>query len=76
MFAEIISSAVIGVDAYQVRVESHLENGSFFFAVVGLPDNAVKESRDRICAAIKNSGFAFPYRKITVNLAPADIRKE
>ncbi|HEY3294304.1 MAG TPA: YifB family Mg chelatase-like AAA ATPase [bacterium] len=79
MFAEVLSAALIGVDAYQVKVESHLENpgsGEPFFTVVGLPDNAVKESRARVSAAIKNSGMIFPLRRITVNLAPADIRKE
>lgn len=76
MFSEIISAALLGVDAYQVKVESHLENGLPAFTVVGLPDNAVKESRERISAAVKNSGFVFPPRRITVNLAPADIRKE
>lgn len=76
MFSEVTSAALLGVDAYQVKVESHLENGLFAFTVVGLPDGAVKESRERISAAIKNSGFVFPQRRITVNLAPADIRKE
>jgi magnesium chelatase family protein len=76
MFAEVTSAAVYGVEAYQVRVESHLENGLFLFTVVGLPDSAVKESRDRVSAAVKNSGYIFPHRKITVNLSPADIRKE
>jgi magnesium chelatase family protein len=76
MYAEVLSAALLGIDAYQVKVESHLENGLIIFAVVGLPDNAVKESRERISAAVKNSGFLFPQRHITVNLAPADIRKE
>jgi magnesium chelatase family protein len=76
MFSEVLSAALIGVDAYQVKVESNLENGLYVFTVVGLPDNAVKESRERISAAVRNSGFIFPFRKITVNLAPADVRKE
>jgi magnesium chelatase family protein len=79
MFAEVLSAALLGVDAYQVKVESHIENagaGEPTFTVVGLPDNAVKESRARVSAAIKNSGLIFPYKRITVNLAPADIRKE
>ncbi len=77
MFSEVVSAALLGVDAYLVKVESHLENGvNPPFNVVGLPDSAVKESRERVSAAIKNSGFVFPNRKITVNLAPADIRKE
>jgi magnesium chelatase family protein len=76
MFAEVISAALLGIDAYLVKVESHLENGRPAFTVVGLPDSAVKESRERVSAAIKNSGFVFPQRRVTVNLAPADIRKE
>jgi magnesium chelatase family protein len=77
MFAEVLSAALLGVDAYVVKVESHLENSvNNPFLVVGLPDNAVKESRERVSAAIKNSGLIFPTRKVTVNLAPADIRKE
>jgi magnesium chelatase family protein len=76
MFSEVTSAAVMGVDAYLVRVEAHLESGLYALAVVGLPDSAVKESRDRVSAAVKNSGFIFPQRRITINLAPADIRKE
>jgi magnesium chelatase family protein len=57
-------------------VESHLEDGLPSFATVGLPDSAVKESKDRVCAAIKNAGFKLPKKRITINLAPADIRKE
>ncbi|MBM3324093.1 MAG: YifB family Mg chelatase-like AAA ATPase, partial [Calditrichaeota bacterium] len=76
MFSEVTSAAMMGVDAYLVRVEAHLESGFYAFAVVGLPDSAVKESRDRVSAAVKNSGFIFPNRRITINLAPADIRKE
>ncbi len=78
MITEIFTSATIGVDAYIIRVETHIEGaqkGSF--TVVGLPDSTVKESRDRVSAAIKNSGFAFPEAKrITINLSPADIKKE
>lgn len=78
MFSQVLSSATYGVSAYLVRVETHIENGiPAAISVVGLPDSAVKESRDRVSAAIKNSGFRFPPgKKITVNLAPADIRKE
>ena len=76
MFAKILSAAVIGIDGYIVEVESHLEDGLPSFATVGLPDGAVKESKERVHAAIRNSGFFFPHRRITVNLAPADIRKE
>jgi len=78
MITEIFTSATIGVDAYTIRVETHLENmQNGYFTVVGLPDNTVKESRDRVSAAIKNSGFVFPKgKKITINLSPADIKKE
>jgi magnesium chelatase family protein len=66
----------MGIDAYLVEVEASLERGLLTFALVGLPDSAVKESRERVMAAIKNSGFEFPQKRITINLAPADIRKE
>jgi len=76
MFSKIFSSATLGIDAYIVEVETHSEKQIPSFTIVGLPDNAVKESRERVVAAIKNSGFQFPLKKITVNLAPADIKKE
>ncbi|MFQ5804769.1 MAG: YifB family Mg chelatase-like AAA ATPase [Candidatus Methylomirabilales bacterium] len=76
MLAKVLSSAVLGVDAYLVDVEVDIALGLPSFSTVGLPDAAVKESRDRVKAAIKNSGFDFPPRRITVNLAPADIKKE
>jgi len=76
MLAKVLSSAVLGVDAYLVEVEVDIAMGLPTFNTVGLPDATVKESRDRVKAAIKNSGFEFPARRITVNLAPADIKKE
>lgn len=76
MISEVYTATTYGVDAYIVRVESHIEPGLFNFTIVGLPDNAVKESRERVSAAIKNSMFHFPIRRYTVNLAPADVRKE
>lgn len=76
MLSRILSCATYGVNAYMVEVETHLEKMVPGFAIVGLPDNAVRESRERITAAIRNCGLAFPKRKITVNLAPADIKKE
>ncbi|MBI4734631.1 MAG: YifB family Mg chelatase-like AAA ATPase, partial [candidate division NC10 bacterium] len=76
MLAKVLSSAVLGVDAYLVDVEVDIALGLPTFNTVGLPDVAVKESRDRVKAAIKNSGFEFPAKRITVNLAPADIKKE
>ncbi|HEX9934896.1 MAG TPA: YifB family Mg chelatase-like AAA ATPase, partial [bacterium] len=76
MLSKIFSAAVLGIEGYIVEVESHLEDGLPSFATVGLPDSAVKESKDRVCAAIKNAGFHLPRKRITINLAPADIRKE
>lgn len=76
MLSKLFSSATYGIDAYIVEVETHVEKQIPSFTIVGLPDNAVKESRERVTAAIKNSGFEFPRNKITVNLAPADIKKE
>jgi len=76
MLARILSSATIGIDAHPILVEVDIARGLPYFSTVGLPDNAVKESKDRVKSAIKNSGYAFPARRITVNLAPADIKKE
>ena len=75
MLATVLSSAMLGIDAYIVKVEVDVAGGMPSFSTVGLPDNAIKESRDRVTAAIKNSGFYFPPTRITANLAPADIRK-
>ncbi|MBN2423876.1 MAG: YifB family Mg chelatase-like AAA ATPase [Calditrichaceae bacterium] len=77
MISKIISAALMGIDAFPVEVETHMEGNMPFFGIVGLPDNAVKESRERVVAALKNSGFKFIYqRRITINLAPADVKKE
>lgn len=76
MFSKVLSAATFGIDAYQVEVETHSEKQLPSITIVGLPDNAVKESRERVTAALKNSGFEFPLKKITINLAPADIKKE
>ncbi len=67
--------AVYGVEAVRITVESNIDNGINFY-LVGLPDSAVKESHQRIKAAFTNSGLKFPKREITINMAPADIRKE
>ncbi len=75
MFTRLHSTGVFGVDAYMVEVEADISNSFPAFDIVGLPDTAVKESRDRVRSALKNSGFKFPTTKITVNLAPADIKK-
>lgn len=76
MLAKVLSSAVIGVDAYLVEVEVDIEKGLPAFVTVGLPETAVKESKERVKAAIRNSGYDFPDDRITVNLAPAHIKKE
>ena len=76
MLAPIRSAAVLGIDAYLVDVETDIANGLPSFATVGLPHGAVKEGRERVGAAVANSGFSFPLKRITVNLAPADVRKE
>ncbi len=76
MFAKIFSSSLMGIDALLVTVEVDIVQGLPQFATVGLPDGAVKESKDRVKSALKNAGYEYPSRRITVNLAPADIRKE
>ena len=76
MFSRVWSSAVLGVDALPIEIEAHIEPNIPHWTVVGLPDGAVRESRDRVWAALKNSGLAPPRGAITVNLAPADVRKE
>ena len=77
MLSRLYSTAVMGVEGYIVEVEVDIASGGLpSFDIVGLPDTAVRESRERVRAAIKNSGFEFPPKQITVNLAPADVRKE
>ena len=76
MFTRINSFGLFGIDAYAVPVEADISTGLPAFDIVGLADTAVKESRDRVRSAIKNCGFKFPLGRITVNLAPADKRKE
>ena len=76
MISKIFSSAVVGIDAYIVEVEVDISQGLPSFSTVGLPEGAVRESKERVKAAVKNSGYHFPSDRITVNLAPADIRKE
>ena len=72
---QLITRAQFGIDAPEVRVEVHIANGLPAFTMVGLPETAVREARDRVRSAILNSGFEFPTRRITVNLAPADLPK-
>src|SRR5512142_2555433 len=76
MLAKVLSAALVGLDAHLIDVEVDIAGGLPQFSVVGLPDATVRESRDRVRSALKNTGFHFPAKKITVNLAPADIKKE
>ena len=76
MVSSVRSLGLYGVSGYEVKVECDISGGLPAFDVVGLPDAAVKEARNRVRSAVKNSGFAFPVSRITVNLAPADRRKE
>src|SRR5690349_10180759 len=76
MLAKIYSAAVYGVDAYEVEIEVNIGPGKPVMVIVGLPDLAVKESRDRVWTAIRNSGYRPSRKRTTVNLAPADIKKE
>jgi len=75
MLSKVLCAAVLGIDAYIVTVETHLEGQLPAISTVGLPDGAVKESKERVHAAIKNSGFVFPQKRVIINLAPADVRK-
>lgn len=76
MLAKVCSAAVNGIEAYPVEVEVDSGFGESYIVIVGLPDAAVKESRDRVSTAMANSGYRFPLGKTTINLAPADVRKE
>lgn len=76
MLACVQSSALIGIDASPVTVEVDISTSVPMWAIVGLPDTAVQESRERVRSAIRNSGYEFPQRRITINLAPADVKKE
>ena len=76
MLAKVCSAAMNGIDACPVEVEVDSGHGETYMIIVGLPDAAVRESRDRVSTALINSGFRMPDGKTTVNLAPADLRKE
>ena len=76
MLATVRSCAIVGLEGALVEVEVDISNGLIAFTIVGLPDAAVNEARERVRAAIKNSGCYFPYKRLVVNLAPADLRKE
>src|SRR6478736_2541154 len=74
MLAKVFSAAVYGVDAFEVEIEVNSAKGEV--VVVGLPDTAVKESKDRVTTAVANSGYHWPRARTTINLAPADVKKE
>ena len=76
MLAFVSSCGLTGIDGFKVSVEINLAHGMPQFEIVGLPDASVKESRERVRAALKNSGYQFPAERMTVNLAPADMKKE
>lgn len=76
MLSKVLSAGLLGIDAYLVEVEVDIAQGLANWNTVGLPESSVRESRDRVIAAIKNSGYSFERRRITINLAPADIKKE
>src|SRR3954468_16148672 len=76
MIAKVESACLIGMGAASVHVEVSLARGLPSFSIVGLPDAAVREAKDRVVAAIRNTGFEFPSRRVTVNLAPAELKKE
>ena len=75
MLAKVLSTALVGLDAHLIEVEVDISGGLPQFSVVGLPDATVRESRDRVRSALKNTGFSFPIKKITINLDPADLTK-
>jgi len=76
MYGQVYGCCIQGINGYVVEVEVDISNGLPQIHLVGLPDSAVRESIDRIRAAIKNTGFRFPQERVTINLAPADLRKE
>lgn len=76
MVNKVKTATVIGLNAYKVFVETDVINSLPSFSIVGLPDTAINEARDRVRSAIKNSGFTFPAKKVVINLAPADLKKE
>jgi magnesium chelatase family protein len=76
MLAQVYSCTVVGIDGIPLEVEVDIANGLPAFDIIGLPDPSVKEARERVKAAVRNSGFEFPYCRVTVNLAPAELKKE
>src|SRR5574344_1438859 len=76
MVSKVFSGTTIGLNAYKIEIEVDFSNSLPAVAIVGLPDTAINEARERVRSAIKNSGFTFPSQKVIINLAPADIKKE
>ena len=76
MLAKVKSTGLFGINGYIIDIEADISSGLPGFDIVGLADTAVKESRERVRSAVKNSGFDFPMKRITVNMAPGDTRKE
>ena len=76
MVSQVITATVVGIDSYKILVEVDLVQSIPSVVIVGLPDTAVSEAKERVRTAIKNSGFVFPNQKVIINLAPADIKKE
>ena len=76
MLSKIRSMAVMGIEAIEIDIEADVTDMLPSFTIVGLPDGAVRESRERVMSAIKNCGFQFPPQKVTINMAPADVKKE
>jgi magnesium chelatase family protein len=76
MLAKLRSMSVVGIDAFEIVIEADISEMLPSFTIVGLPDGAVRESRERVMSAVKNCGFEFPARKVTINMAPADMKKE
>ena len=76
MLSKIRSMAVMGIEAIEIEIEADISDMLPSFMIVGLPDGAIREARERVMSAIKNCGFEFPTRKVTINMAPADVRKE
>jgi magnesium chelatase family protein len=75
MLAKLRSMAVVGIDAHEIEIEADIAEMLPSFTIVGLPDGAVRESKERVMSAIKNVGFEFPARKVTINMAPARHEK-
>ncbi len=76
MYAKLRCFTIIGIDGYPLLIEVDIANGLPYFQIVGLPDSSIREAKDRVRASISNSGYKFPLKRITVNLAPADLKKE